>query len=271
MPSQYRRGRAARRAGAAAPERLGQPAADLVGVGVPRQRARERDRHAQRLVGRAGAQQPLERQADVAALLREPVEPLAPVRARRLLRGVLAIAPGSSCACRRSSGARSSRSAARSAANSRTVSSIPKRGCASRPESVRSSEVLSSSDDTSASRPPPRFAVADRLRCLQRGAALEDRQPAEQPPLGRLERLPGPLERRAQRALARRQVARAAGQQLEPVLEALQQRRQRQQPGAVGRQLDRQRQPVEARADRIDDRLLVVDRPVRPRPRPRAR
>ena len=86
-------GRAARRRqrrGGA--EHLREPAANLMGVGVPGQRPRERDRHARRLVYRARLQQPLERQADVAALLRELVEPLALVRARRLLRSLLAIA-----------------------------------------------------------------------------------------------------------------------------------------------------------------------------------
>ena len=56
------------------------------------------------------------------------------------------------------------------------------------------------------------LAVANRLRCLQRGASLEDRQPAEQLLLGLLERLPGPLERGTQRSLARGQVPRTAGQ-----------------------------------------------------------
>jgi hypothetical protein len=60
--------------------------------------------------------------------------------------------------------------------------------------------------------------------------------------------------------LARRQVARSAGQQLEPVLETLEQRAQRQQPRPVGRQLDRERQAVQARADGIDDRRVLVDR-----------
>ena len=60
-------------------------------MGVPRQHPGERDRQAQCLVDGAAAQQPLERDADVAALLGEPVEPVATVRARRLLGGVLAI------------------------------------------------------------------------------------------------------------------------------------------------------------------------------------
>ena len=85
---------------------------------------------------------------------------------------------------------------------------------------------------------------------------------------GRVEHLPGPLERRAQRALALRQVARAAAQQLEPALEALEQRRQRQQPRAVGGQLDRQRQPVQARADLGDDRVVVAPAPSPVAPRP---
>ena len=88
---------------------------------------------------------------------------------------------------------------------------------------------------------------------------------ASSAPLGRVEHLPRPLQRRAQRALALRQVARAAAQQLQPALEALQQRRQRQQPRAVGGELDRQRQPVQARADLGDDVVVLGRRPVRAR------
>ena len=49
------------------------------------------------------------------------------------------------------------------------------------------------------------------------------------------------------------------------LLEALEQRRERQQPRAVGGQLDRQRQPVQPRADLRDDVVVVGRRPVRPR------
>jgi hypothetical protein len=56
--------------------------------------------------------------------------------------------------------------------------------------------------------------------------------------------------------LALRQVARAVAQQLQPALEPLEQRRQREQPRAVGGQFDRQRQPVEPAADLLDDGLI---------------
>ena len=115
------------------------------------------------------------------------------------------------------------------------------------------------------------LAVADRLARLQRGAALEHVSRASSILLGLLEHLPRPLQRRAQRALACRQVARPAAEQLEPVLEALEQRAQRQQSRAVGRELDRQRQPVQARADRVDDRPFVLGAPSPAAPRPRAR
>ena len=87
-------GAAARRAlgsGGELRERLMQPAADLVRVRVPGQRARERDRDPQRVLGRAGAQQALERHPQVAALARQPGQPRAPVRARRLLRRALGV------------------------------------------------------------------------------------------------------------------------------------------------------------------------------------
>ena len=106
--------------------------------------------------------------------------------------------------------------------------------------------------------------VADGVHRVQRRAALEHAELREQRPVLVVEHLPGPLERRPQRALALGQVARAAGQQLQPPLQPLQQRRQREQAGAVGGELDREREPVQARADLGHDGLVVVRPPVAP-------
>ena len=147
--------------------------------------------------------------------------------------------------------------AACAAANSRTVSSIAKRG--SSRASLRTSDVLSSS----AGEPHVDLAVAvapDGRDGVERRAALEHRQQAHQPPLGLVEHLPRPLERRAQRALARRPVARALRQHLEAALEPRQQRREREQADTVGGQLDRQRQAVEPCADRVHHLGVAVGR-----------
>lgn len=63
-----------------------------MGTDVPGQCARKRDRYVQCLLGRSRAQQPLEGKPGVAALLGEPVEPDALVRAGGLLGGMLAVA-----------------------------------------------------------------------------------------------------------------------------------------------------------------------------------
>ena len=65
--------------------------------------------------------------------------------------------------------------------------------------------------------------VADGLGRLERAAAGEDREAPEQRLLGRRQQVVAPVDRAAQRLLALRQVARAAGQQLEPPFDARQQ------------------------------------------------
>ena len=62
--------------------------------------------------------------------------------------------------------------------------------------------------------------VADGFRALERAAAGEDREAAKERLLGRRQQVVAPLDRPAQRLLAFRQVARAAGQQLERPLDA---------------------------------------------------
>ena len=161
---------------------------------IPGKCAGEPDRHAERFIRCARPQQPFEGQADVAALLRQPLEPLAPIRARRLFGCVLAVAQVARVP--RSSGARSTRSASRSDANSRTVSSIPSRGCASRPESVRRERALVQGDETIASRPQSRSpshtaSIASSEALLRRPSA------GQQHLLGLFKGFPGPFERRA--------------------------------------------------------------------------
>ncbi len=110
---------------------------------------------------------------------------------------------------------------------------------------------------------------ADRLRRLQRTAAGEDGQAAEEDPLLFGEQVVAPGDGVAQGAQPRRLVARPAGQQRQPALQPRQQRRRREDGAARGGQLDRQRQPVQADADGGDARGVVVSEgevgPRRPR------
>ena len=65
------------------------------------------------------------------------------------------------------------------------------------------------------------LAVADLLHRLERPAFVEDGEPAQQPLLRGVEERVAPADRRAQRALAERQVAIARGQKVERVVEPL--------------------------------------------------
>ena len=83
--------------------------------------------------------------------------------------------------------------------------------------------------------------VADLLHRLEGPALVEDREPAQQPLLPRVEERIAPADRRAKGPLPERQVAIAGGQEVESVVEALQ-----QQPRARG--CARARPPVRGRA-----------------------
>ena len=108
-------------------------------------------------------------------------------------------------AWRRRNSSDSPDSSSRSAAYSRIVSSIQKRS----PSRTRT-RLLSTSDCERVE-----ICVADRLRRLERAAAREDGEPREEPLLVLVEQLVAPLDRRAQRLLAR--VDAAAGlEQVEP-------------------------------------------------------
>ena len=117
-----------------------------------------------------------------------------------------------------------------------------------------------------AAAPPPNQALLDErledvelgvaygLRRVERKAAGEHRQPPEELLLVRLEQLVAPLDRRAQRALARRGVARGAGEERQAPVEPGEQLLRIEQREARRRELDRERKPVEPAADLADCR-----------------
>ena len=100
------------------------------------------------------------------------------------------------------------------------------------------------------------LGAADRLCGLQRAAAREDGELREELTILRSEQVVAPVDRRAESLLPRRLVARAAREQLEAALQPGEQRLRREQLRPRGRQLDRQRQTVEADADLRDRRRV---------------
>ena len=97
--------------------------------------------------------------------------------------------------------------------------------------------------------------VATRAHILsrfQREGRGEAGRPAEGRPLVLVEQVVAPLDRSAQGALARLDVAPAAHQETEAVVETRRHLRERQRPEARRGQLDRERDAVERRADRGD-------------------
>ena len=115
-------------------------------------------------------------------------------------------------------------------------------------------------------------AAADGLGGVERAAAVEDGEAREERLLVGAEQVVAPVDRRAERLLARGQVAWAAGEEVEALLEPGEQRLRREQLRAGGGELDREREAVEADADLGDrGRVRVRDGEVRLRPRGRAR
>ena len=86
--------------------------------------------------------------------------------------------------------------------------------------------------------------AADRLRGVEREAAGEDREPREEPARVVVEQVDAPLDRRAQRALALGDVARAARQQRQPLLEPREDRGRAREPTPAPR---RARSPAAGR------------------------
>ena len=92
-------------------------------------------------------------------------------------------------------------------------------------------------------------ATTDRLGGFERAPAGEDRQPSEQHLLRLAEQVDAPGDGAAQRLVAQRLIARAAGQQRQAAVHAHEHGFGRQQSDASGRQLDAQWQAVESMAD----------------------
>jgi hypothetical protein len=88
-----------------------------------------------------------------------------------------------------------------------------------------------------------------RLGGVQRRAAGEHGETGEGPALVRRQQRPAPLERRRERALARGRVARAGAERVEAFAQPPGELGHRQHVDATGRQLDRERQPVQPAAD----------------------
>src|SRR3954447_5689633 len=89
---------------------------------------------------------------------------------------------------------------------------------------------------------------------------MEDRAPTEDRLLVAGQEVMTPCDGSAQRALAFRQVACAAGEELEALGEAFEDRGGSEHPGTRGRELDGERQPFEPRDDRGDGRELWLGR-----------
>ena len=101
--------------------------------------------------------------------------------------------------------------------------------------------------------PPPTAWAASRSK-----PPMKRRQSAEQDAFGFGQQRVRPVDRGAQGLLAAHRRARAAGQQAEPVVQAVEDLGQRQRAHPRGGQLDRQRHAVEPAADLGDGRGVVV-------------
>lgn len=90
---------------------------------------------------------------------------------------------------------------------------------------------------------------ADLLGEFEGRAAVEDRQPPQQHPLGFLQQVPAPLHHRPQRLVPRQDGTSARGEQPEPVVETVGDLGHRQRPEPGGGEFDREGQAVESAAD----------------------
>ena len=137
---------------------------------------------------------------------------------------------------------------------------MPNRGSASS-TLCRRIRLLSISDVTSSSdRTPPgvNASLGNCLRGLQGEAAGKDRQAPEHRSLIRVEEVIAPGDRVAQRLVPGRRFAGAAHQQRQPRIQTRQERLRGEHLAARRRQLDRQRQPVEAAAELRDGARVLV-------------
>ena len=108
------------------------------------------------------------------------------------------------------------------------------------------------------------LAGSHLLRQVERPAAGEYGQPAQQLALVLLEQLIAPVDRRSQRLLARQRASRPAGQQAEAIGERRGDLLDGHQPHPRGGELDRQRYAVQRMADAgHGSRVVVADGEVR--------
>ena len=128
-----------------------------------------------------------------------------------------------SSAWRPRSSSRPPRAVPCSSANSRIVSSIPKRGSPPIPSDCRT-RLFSTSDPSASSTSPATSLPQTCSMASSPRAADEDRQAREQRPLRLVEHVVAPGDRAAQRLLPFGKVAGAAGEQPEAVLEPAQHR-----------------------------------------------
>ena len=114
------------------------------------------------------------------------------------------------------------------------------------------------------------LGAADVEHCLGREPTVEDRQPAEQPPLRRIEQLDAPVDRRAHGPMAGRRITRPAGEGVEARIEQTQQLARCERAEPRRRQFDCERQPLRA-ARRSRETRSRGGRPRRPPWRPARR
>src|SRR5262249_42534139 len=92
-------------------------------------------------------------------------------------------------------------------------------------------------------------STADRFSRAEREATDKDRETAEERLLGVVEQVVAPVDRVAHRLLPQGQITRTTAEQWQSLLQALQQRRRGQDFDAGGRELDREREPVDPADD----------------------
>ena len=102
------------------------------------------------------------------------------------------------------------------------------------------------------------LAAADRDGSLERESVHEDPQPPEERALALVEQVVAPIDQGAQRLLARKDVAAAAGEHPEALVEPFAQLFWAEHLHARSRQFDRQRNAVEPAADVRHDRRIFV-------------
>ena len=229
-------------------ERLAEPAAALAHQPARAPEAHERAGELQSELDLAGRDRPRERGADVVVLLVEAIEPERLVGARELGLGrqhQLEVALGVPPAQRPR--ARPAPRALERVLPDRLEQ--PEARLAVGAVRLPDEALVDERGEALEHLAEVHLVAADGVGDLERAAAREDAEPREQGLLGRLEQVVAPVDRVAERALPRRQVVGAAGEQVEPLLEPAEDRLRREQLHARGRELDREREPVEAAAD----------------------